>query len=210
MIAHQPGASEALDNEFAYLRGQLEGLESILFELMPFGVPLRRQEIQDFYIGRARWATQPNAPVANRELKRQFNVKANQVRNLVDCAESLGDPLDRFNLVFAACSLPSDRSIPLHWAVKEFTSVLLNEGKVDLTMLNCLKTARNLRPVEARLLLSCAMFLISEEIPGEESARQIYKLLDQLIDLVQRHGLLYDDDPFLTEACCVLLATAEE
>ncbi|MBI2810334.1 MAG: hypothetical protein HYX67_05860 [Candidatus Melainabacteria bacterium] len=99
-------------DELMYLQAQLEGLGSIFLELMPFGVELKRQQVQDYYDKRFDSATKPVASVAENELRRQFNTKANQVRNLVDSAESLGDASNRLNLIRAAASLPAERTKP--------------------------------------------------------------------------------------------------
>ena len=86
-------------DELMYLQSQLEGLESIFMELMPFGIELKRQHVQDYYDKRFDAATKPVSSVAETELRRQFNTKANQVRNLVDSAESLGDAGNKLNLI---------------------------------------------------------------------------------------------------------------
>ena len=55
-------------DELMYLQSQLEGLESIFLELMPFGVELKRQQVQDYYDKRFDSATKPVASVAENEL----------------------------------------------------------------------------------------------------------------------------------------------
>jgi hypothetical protein len=197
---------DSTEEELSYLRSNLEGIEAIFFELMPFRVPLRRQEIQEFYDGRADWANRPNSPVAGQELKRQFKVKANQVRTLVDSAESLGDPTNRLNLVFVASSLPNERKQLLHREVLDFVDILLNHGKIDLLLLAAIKSLENLRPVEARLLLASAIFLVAEDFQDETSAMPICQLLRDFIDLVEDENWLRRDDPFLCEARCVMAA----
>jgi hypothetical protein len=89
--------SAVTQDELMYLQSQLEGLESIFMELMPFGIELKRQHVQDYYDKRFDAATKPVSSVAETELRRQFNTKANQVRNLVDSAESLGDAGNKLN-----------------------------------------------------------------------------------------------------------------
>src|SRR5580704_6787 len=118
-----------------YLQAQLEGLESIFLELMPFNVELKRQQVQDYYDKRFDAATKPQAPVAENELRRQFNTKANQVRNLVDSAESLGDAGNKLNLIRAAASLPAERTTALKGNVLQFCKTLIFENKIDPAML---------------------------------------------------------------------------
>src|SRR6185295_14708345 len=113
-----------------FLQSQLEGLESIFLELMPFGVELKRQQVQDYYDKRFEQATKPVASVAETELRRQFNTKANQVRNLVDSAESLGDASNKLNLIRAAATLPEQRSNPIAPEVLQVCQQLLYESSL--------------------------------------------------------------------------------
>src|SRR5208283_3950293 len=135
-----------------YLQAQLEGLESIFLELMPFGVELKRQQVQDYYDKRFDAATKPVSSVAETELRRQFNTKANQVRNLVDSAESLGDAGNKLNLIRAAATLPENRSKPLTNSVGPFCHKLLYDNAVDDQLLADVMTSSELGVTEARVL----------------------------------------------------------
>src|SRR3990167_5014143 len=147
-----------------FLQSQLEGLESIFFELIPFGVELKRQQVQDYYDKRFDSATKPVASVAETELRRQFNTKANQVRNLVDSAESLGEAGNKLNLIRAAASLPEERNKPLSSTVAGFCQKVIYENVVDQAGLEEILSQGVLRPVEARVLLGALMFLVADEL----------------------------------------------
>jgi hypothetical protein len=114
-------------------------------ELMPFGIELKRQHVQDYYDKRFDAATKPVSSVAENELRRQFNTKANQVRNLVDSAESLGDAGNRLNLIRAAASLPEERSKGLLNSVLTFGKGLVLENKVDTELLGEITNSKELR-----------------------------------------------------------------
>lgn len=193
-----------------YLQAQLEGLGSIFLELMPFGVELKRQQVQDYYDKRFDSATKPVASVAENELRRQFNTKANQVRNLVDSAESLGDASNRLNLIRAAASLPAERTKPLKGNVLQFCKALIFDGKADPASLNEIIHSTELGQVEARVLLASAMFLISEEVDHGGEPMAVKDLLAQFIGLVRAERLLARNDPFLGEAQCALEAMKED
>lgn len=197
-------------DELMYLQAQLEGLESIFIELMPFGVELKRQQVQDYYDKRFDVATKPQPSVAENELRRQFNTKANQVRNLVDSAESLGDAGNKLNLIRAAASLPAERTRPLKGNVLQFCKSLIFENKVDPTGLSEIIHSTELGAVEARVLLASAMFIISEEIDHGGEPMLTKDLLAQFIGLVRAERLLARNDPFLGEAQCVLESMKEE
>jgi hypothetical protein len=197
-------------DELMYLQSQLEGLGSILLELMPFGVELKRQQVQDYYDKRYESATKPVPSVAENELRRQFNTKANQVRNLVDSAESLGDATNKLNLIRAAASLPAERTKALKGNVLEFCKALIFEHRADPTQLNEIIHSTELGQVEARVLLGAAMFLIPEEVDHGGEAMQVKDLLAQFIGLVRAERLLARNDPFLGEAQCALEALKEE
>jgi hypothetical protein len=181
-------------DELMYLQSQLEGLESIFLELMPFGVELKRQQVQDYYDKRFDSATKPVASVAENELRRQFNTKANQVRNLVDSAESLGDAANRLNLIRAAASLPAERTKPLKGNVQQFCKELIFSNKV----------------VEARVLLASTMFIIAEDVDNEGTPMPVKDLLTQFIGYIRSERLLARNDPFLGEALCALEAMKDE
>jgi hypothetical protein len=177
---------------------------------MPFGVELKRQQVQDYYDKRFDSATKPVPSVAENELRRQFNTKANQVRNLVDSAESLGDASNRLNLIRSAASLPAERTKALKGSVLQFCKSLIFENKADPTQLNEIIHSTELGQVEARVLLASTMFLISEEIDHGEEKMLVRDLLAQFIGLVRAERLLARNDPFLGEAQCALEAMRED
>ncbi|MBS1991820.1 MAG: hypothetical protein JSS83_14965 [Cyanobacteria bacterium SZAS LIN-3] len=193
-------------DELMYLQSQLEGLESIFMELMPFGIELKRQHVQDYYDKRFDAATKPVSSVAETELRRQFNTKANQVRNLVDSAESLGDAGNKLNLIRAAASLPEERSKGLLSSVLTFCKSLVMETKADPDLLNEILSSKELRPVEARVLLGSTMFIISEDVGFGEEVLPLKSLLAEFLALTKQEQLLTRNDPFLIEAQCALEA----
>jgi hypothetical protein len=195
--------------EMMFLQSQLEGLESIFLELVPFGVELKRQQVQEYYEKRFDQATRPTANVAETELKRQFNTKANNVRNLVDSAESLGDAGNRLNLIRAAATLPDERSRPLKGNVGKFCQQILYNSTVDVEMLKSIESSTELTHVEARVLLGSVMFLVAEELSTADGTMPVHELLERLIKL-GTHGLLARNDPFLSEAQCALEAMSED
>jgi len=196
--------------ELMYIQSQLEGLESIFLELMPFGVELKRQQVQDYYDKRFDQATKPAPSVAENELRRQFNTKANQVRNLVDSAESLGDAGNKINLIRAAATLPEERSRPLSGSVLPFCQKLLFEGSIDPEMLAEIMDSSDLGHVEARVILGSLMFLIVEELDCSGQPVMVRDLLGQFINKVGTQAILARSDPFLVEAQCALEAMREE
>jgi len=198
-------------DELMYLQSQLEGLESIFMELMPFGIELKRQHVQDYYDKRFDAATKPVSSVAENELRRQFNTKANQVRNLVDSAESLGDAGNRLNLIRAAASLPEERSKGLLNSVMTFSKALVMENRVETDVFGEILQSKELRAVEARVLLGAAMFIIDREVPTNEGINMpIIDVLGELVQMVRREQLLTRNDPFLVEAQCALEAMEME
>jgi hypothetical protein len=197
-------------DELMYLQSQLEGLESIFLELMPLGIELKRQQIQDYYDKRFSSATQTQASVAENELRRQFNTKANQVRNLVDSAESIGDSVNRLNLIRAAASLPGERNRALKGNVLQFCKSVVMENKIDPNVLATMLESTELGPVEARVMLGAAMFLIPDEIDVGGDPMPVKDLLSRIIGLVKSEQLLPRNDPFLAEALCALEGLEEE
>jgi hypothetical protein len=193
-----------------YLQSQIEGLESIFLELIPCEVELKRQQVQDFYDKRFKAATRPEGSLAENELRRQFNTKANQVRNLVDNAESLGDPVNKVNLVRAASTLPGERNRAVKGNVLQFCKSLLMENKVDPEVFKTLLASRGLGPVEGRAMLAATMFLVNEQVDfgGEEIL--VRDLLSRIMSLVKTEQLLPRNDPFITEARCALDAMEDE
>ncbi len=179
-----------------YLQSQLEGLESIFMELMPFGIELKRQHVQDYYDKRFDAATKPVSAVAETELRRQFNTKANQVRNLVDSAESLGDAGNKLNLIRAAASLPEERSKGLLASVLTFCKNLVMETKADPDLLNEILSSKELRPVEARVLLGSTMFIVPEEVVFGDNNLPLKSLLAEFLALTKQEQLLTRNDPF--------------
>jgi hypothetical protein len=197
-------------DELMYLQSQLEGLESIFLELMPFGVELKRQQVQDYYDKRFDSATKPVASVAENELRRQFNTKANQVRNLVDSAESLGDAANRLNLIRAAASLPAERTKPLKGNVQQFCKELIFSNKVIGDSLNEIMQSSEIGQVEARVLLASTMFIIAEDVDNDGTPMPVKDLLTQFIGYIRSERLLARNDPFLGEALCALEAMKDE
>jgi len=194
-----------------FLQSQLEGLESIFLELIPFGVELKRQQVQDYYEKRFDAATRPTANVAETELKRQFNTKANNVRNLVDSAESLGDAGNKLNLIRAAATLPDERSKPLKANVGTFCHQILYENSIERGILDGIMSSNELTHVEARVLLGSVMFLIPDEVTIDGGDNMLVRdLLHQFIKLSTSRGLLARNDPFLVEAQCSLEAMNED
>lgn len=196
-------------DELMYLQSQLEGLESIFLELMPFGIGLKRHDVQEFYNKRLDHATKPTACVAEGELRRQFNTKANQVRNLVDSAESLGDVTNKLNLIRAAASLPDDRKQPLKGGVGDFCQKLINEETADMGVLDSILNNNEIGSVEARVLLASAMFLITDDVSCNGSKMPVADLLNKLLDRASKN-LLSRNDPFLVEAQCAVEALQDE
>lgn len=189
-------------DELMYLQSQLEGLESIFMELMPSGVELKRQHVQDFYDKRLDAASNPVSSVAPTELRRQFNTKANQVRNLVDSAESLGDAGNKLNLIRAAASLPEERSRGIMNAVQQFCKELTFECLATPQLVDQILQSGELRPVEARMLLAAAMFLVEDQVNNGGGSVALKDLLGQFIGMVKHERLLARNDPFLLEAQC--------
>jgi hypothetical protein len=194
--------------ELMFLQSQLEGLESIFLELMPFGVELKRQQVQDYYDKRFDQATKPVASVAETELRRQFNTKANQVRNLVDSAESLGDAGNKLNLIRAAATLPDERSKAISQDILNLCHKLLYESAADADVLETVLNDDTLGPVEARLLLGSMMFLIVEDIDINGMNVPLRDLLNRTLMRVSK--LLARNDPFLVEAQCAHEALKDE
>lgn len=197
-------------DELMYLQSQLEGLESIFVELMPFGVELKRQQVQDFYDKRFDHATKPNSQVAENELRRQFNTKANQVRNLVDSAESLGDVTNKLNLIRAASSLPGERSKAIKPGVLNYCKLVVFDNKVEPANLSEILQASDLTAVEARMLLASTMFNIQKKVEHGGEVLKVRDLLAQIIGLIRSEQILQRNDPFLNEALCALDAMEDE
>lgn len=193
-----------------FLQSQLEGLESIFLELIPFGVELKRQHVQDYYEKRFDQATRPTANVAENELKRQFNTKANNVRNLVDAAESLGDAGDKLNLIRAAATLPDERQKPLRGNIAAVCQKLLYENALDQQALALSMASGDLAHVEARVLLGSLMFLIADQLECGGQKVTVQELLAKVIQFVSQRGILARNDPFLIEAQCALEAMSED
>jgi hypothetical protein len=190
--------SATVDENLAFLRTQLEGLELIFFELIPFGVALKRQDIQEFYDVRFTWASKPNFSANKTELRRQFNSKANQVRNIVDGAETLGNAQHRFSLIYSGSSLPAERDAVFSDSVQSLCQSLLEEGSFNFEEFIRLLSAQHLSPVEARVLLASSMFMLAEEVNVNGQAKPLYQLIELLLE---RLGPYLDGrDPFQAEA----------
>ena len=187
-------------DELTLLQAQLEGLESIFFELLPFGVALKRQQVQDYYNKRFSSATQAQASVARSELKRNFNTRANQVRNLVDSAESLGNVENKFNLITAAACLPGEREQKMPPDVFKFCQNLLYDNKVDPALLDTLLINASLSSAQGRLLLTCVMFTGVRQVKHGESTMSIRDLLASIVSMIRTKDILPRNDPFFNEA----------
>src|SRR6185437_13149760 len=126
-------------------------------------------------------ATRPTANVAETELKRQFNTKANNVRNLVDSAESLGDAGNKLNLIRAAATLPDERSKPLKANVGPFCHQLLYEHSIDKAVLQNILSTGDIGHVEVRVLLGSVMFLVIDDLDTPDGGSMpVKQLLQQL------------------------------
>lgn len=196
-------------DELMYLQSQLEGLESIFLELLPVGVELKRQQVQDYYDKRFSSAIEPQASVAENELRRQFNTKANQVRNLVDSAESLGDAGNKVNLIRAAASLPAERNRPLKGKVMDFCSAIVLENTIDPDTFNFMTECTELGPAEARVMLATVIFA-TEDIHYGKQKMSLKDLLCQIVDLIRSKHLLPRNDPFFNEALCAIESMEDE
>ncbi len=196
--------------ELVLLQAQMEGLESIFFELYPFGVELKRQQVQDYYNERFNSVTQAQVSVARGELRRNFNTRANQVRNLVDSAESIGDVTNRLNLIIAAACLPQERSKPLDPTILSFCENLIFQNKIDPIVLDKLLVSTLLKGSEARILLACAMFCGSVQIDRGGTLISIQELLASMITIAKTKDLLPHNDPFYTEALYFLEGMSED
>lgn len=188
------------NDELTLLQAQLEGLESIFFELLPFGIALKRQQVQDYYNKRFSTATRAQASVARSELKRNFNTRANQVRNLVDSAESLGSVENKFNLITAAACLPGEREQKLSDNVFKFCQNLLFDNKVDPAALDTFLINPSLNTAEARVLLTCVMFTGARQVEHGESSMSIRDLLASIVSMIRSKDFLPRNDPFFNEA----------
>ncbi len=187
-------------DELMLLQAQLEGLESIFFELFPFQIGLKRQQIQDYYNNRFNAATEAQACVARGELRRNFNTRANQVRNLVDSAESLGDVDNKFNLIAAAACLPGERDDQLQPNILRLCRSLLFDNKIDPNILDTLLVDAHLTSAEARTLLACIMFVGVPQITYGDSDMPVKNLLANMLTMIKSKDLLPRNDPFFTEA----------
>jgi hypothetical protein len=186
--------------ETSFLKSQLEGLESIFLELLPSGVSLKRRDIQDYYDNRFGVSDSAQFVVSRNELRRQFNTKANQVRNIVDNAETLGSVQNYFNLVYAGSSLPHERTDKINTVVSDFCQSMLHGAGLRLDLLREILLSGHLSKAEARVLLGSTMFVLSEEISFEDKDVPVKELLDQLVELIVSGNFLSADDPFLVEA----------
>jgi len=196
--------------ELVLLQAQMEGLESIFFELYPFGVELKRQQVQDYYNQRFNSVTQAQVSVARGELRRNFNTRANQVRNLVDSAESIGDVTNKLNLIIAAACLPHERNKPLDPKILSFCENLIFQNKIDPAALNTLLAHNPLKESDARILLACAMFSGNVQIDKGGSPISIQEVLASIITVAKTKDLLPRNDPFYTEALYFLEGMSED
>ena len=129
----------------------------------------------------------------------------------MDSAESLGDAGNRLNLIRAAASLPEERSKGLLNSVLTFCKALVMENRVETDVFTEILASKELRPVEGRVLLGAAMFIIDKEVPTKEAGPMpLIDVLGELVQLVRREQLLTRNDPFLVEAQCALEALEME
>jgi hypothetical protein len=196
--------------ELVLLQAQMEGLESIFFELYPFGIELKRQQVQDYYNQRFNSVTQAQVSVARGELRRNFNTRANQVRNLVDSAESIGDVTNKLNLIIAAACLPHERNRTFDPSIMTFCENLIFHNKIEGDILDKLLGSIPLKGSEARLLLACTMFCGSIQINKDGTAISIQELLANIITIAKTKDLLPRNDPFYTEALYFLEGMSDE
>lgn len=196
--------SVAHNENLSFLHAQLQGLESIFYELIPFGIPLKRQQIQEYYANRLHWVTNTGSPAKNIELRRQFNSKANQVRNIVDGAETLGNAQYRFNLIYSGSSLPQEKEAGLSQLVRNVCQELLEWHSFDLEKLKSTMASDRLTAAEARLLLGSAMFLVVDEVTIDGQSAALSQLLEELLNLIVDGKYLDSEDPFQYEARILL------
>jgi hypothetical protein len=197
------------DEDVMLLQSQLEGLESVFLELIPFGVELKRQQVQDYYNKRFADATNDSPHIAGNELRRQFNTRANDVRNLIDNAESLGSASNRLNLIRAAAALPAERSSNLSDDVSKFCKTVLTQHTVDGAALDSVLKRNDIRAVEARMLVGSLMFLIVEELEWDGKLVWVGELLSKILEKLKSTSILEEKDPFVNEAQCILEAMQE-
>jgi hypothetical protein len=197
------------DEDVMLLQSQLEGLESVFLELIPFGIELKRQQIQDYYNKRFDDATTSAPHIAQKELRRQFNTRANNVRTLIDNAESLGSASNRFNLIRAAAALPAERNNSINDDVSKFCSTVLSKHAVDRTALDSVLKHNGLNALEARTLVGCLMFLVVEELDFDGKVVGVNEVLGKILEKVKNPDILDTKDPFVSEAQCVLEAMQE-
>ncbi len=193
-------------DEIIYLQAQLEGLECVLFEIIPLKIELKRQQVQEYFDKRLELATKPYPLASETELKRQFNTKANQVRNLIDLAESRGSATNPLNLMQVASCLPDEKNLKIREEISEFCKGVLFNKTANPTLLGQIIEFSDINSVEARLLLSASMFSLDDNLDYGGEALQLADLLAEIIGLVKSEQLLTRNDPFLIEAQCALAA----
>ena len=85
------------------------------------------------------------------------------------------------------------------------------ENRVETELFNEILQSKELRPVEARVLLGAAMFVIDRELPTQEGINMpVIDILGELVQMVRREQLLTRNDPFLVEAQFALEALEME
>jgi hypothetical protein len=82
--------------------------------------------------------------------------------------------------------------------------LLLEENSFNLDELDRLLSLRPLSPVEARVLLASAMFMIAEDVNVNGQIRPLYELLELLVE--QTGPFLDARDPFQAEALVLIEA----
>ena len=151
-------------------------------------------------------ATKPFPLASETELKRQFNTKANQVRNLIDLAESKGSATNPLNLMQAASCLPDEKNLKIREEIISFCKGVQFNSVADPSLLGQIIEFNDINPVEARILLSSAMFNLNDTLDYGGEALMLADLLAEIIGLVKSEQLLTRNDPFLIEAQCALAA----
>lgn len=193
-------------DEIIYLQAQMEGLESVLLEIIPLKIDLKRQQVQDYFDKRLEAASKPYPLASETELKRQFNTKANQVRNLIDLAESQGSASNPLNLMRVAACLPDERNLKIREEINQFCKGVIFDNNACPDLLGKIIQFNDINPVEARIMLSSSMFCLDDNLNYGGESLPLADLLAEFIGLIKSEQLLTRNDPFLIEAQCALAA----
>jgi hypothetical protein len=82
----------------------------------------------------------------------------------------------------------------------------VTETKADPVLFKEIISSKELRAVEARVLLGSTMFIIADQVMYGEQPLPLRDLLGQFLQMVRQEGLLTRNDPFLIEAQCAMEA----